>query len=136
MLFSIAKYSHTAPAEFTVAATAVHVGTPIVFLDLYLALGAPAHISGQREAPESASLLIVALTTLVPGLVALETGSSATVGTLKLVALADLLDLFLTLKIRAPDHLRVLVNFARQAHSSQPVLLFVGEVCQHYFFRD
>ena len=130
------KYSHAAPAEATVATTAGHVGTPIVFLDLYSALGASAHILGQREAPESASLLIIALTTLVPGLVALETGSAAAVVTLKLVALADLLDLFLARKTRAPDHLRVIVDFARQAHTSQPFLFLVGEVCQHDFFRD
>lgn len=82
MLSSIAKNSHAAPAEATVATSTAHLWTPVVFLDLNSAVGASTHITGKCEAPESTSLLIIALAALMHWLVALETGRATAVGAL------------------------------------------------------
>ena len=111
----MAPFAHTAPAEVKMASLAAHVRTPSVFFDSNAALGTPSHVSGQCKARKGNLLLIIALSALVPRLLALEASEVTAVQALNLfVSFLNPRDVLLTLQVRAPDHISVLIDLTRQ----------------------
>ena len=112
------RVAHTAPAETITASFASHMKTPFEFFDFNTAFGTSSHVfaPAQREAREDSLLLIIALSALMPRLLALEASEVTAVLALNLlVSLIIPRDVLLTVQIRAPDHLIVLIDLARQS---------------------
>ena len=98
-----------------------------VFLDSHTASRTPSHVVCKSEAGEGPALLIVAPTTLVPWLLALEAGELLAVLALNLtLSFALPRDVFLALEIWAPDSIFVHVDLARKTKSLQSSVFFLA----------
>lgn len=104
-----------------------------VLLDPDSALWAPAHIFDQREARECSLLLVVALSALMPVLLALEAGVMPAVLARDLhLVLSVSPDVLLALQVRTEDKIRVHVDLAGKSQPREALIVLLRQIRLDY----
>ena len=112
-LVMITQLGHAAPAEFLVAACAIHVRATFVLFYTYPTPRASTHVCNTCEKAEPCLLGVIATTALMPWLLTLKACEFAAVCAFNLIARPCLVNVFLTLNVRAPECLRINIYLAR-----------------------
>ena len=116
----IIERTHAAPTEVETASLAAHMRASSIFLNPNTTLWTSSHVFAQCEASKGPCLLIIALSALMPRLLALKASEVTAVLALDLnISLLKPCNIFFTLQIGTPEHFIVLVNLARQSQSFQ-----------------
>ena len=126
---------HARPTKVILAPFTLHVRASFIFLYFYTTSRAGSHII-LAQIQLIFCFCTLTFMSFLPFVMTFEARYLIAVRASQLVALTFFLNLFLTLKIRAPNHIWIIVNLYHKFHLFKLLFIFLAQLLQNRSIRD